>query len=185
MNLEPANNTEEQSLSLIEQGLALCVQKLWGEAKICFEALTAQEPANKIAWNNLGNVLDELGDPEAAIAAYQKALALDPSYQSPKTNMAIVAYQHGTAIYAQGKLDKALWAFGLAAAQGAKAFNYDHSYLQLLLETCSHSGVNEHVQAMHDQTYADTAYFPHPYPLLAARDDPAWHLLAAKRPKTV
>jgi protein O-GlcNAc transferase len=165
----------------MDKGLALCAQKRWSEAQICFEALTEKEPNNQIAWNNLGNVLDELADREAAIAAYHKALALDPNYQNAKTNLTIVAYQYGTATYAEGKLDKALWAFGLAARQGFKAFNYDHSYLQLLLETCSHHGVAEHVRAMREQTYADPKYMPHPYPLLAARDDPAWHLLAAQR----
>ncbi len=181
MNSELANNPQHQSLSLVEQGLALCAEKRWQEAGACFLAMTAQEPVNKIAWNNLGNVLDELGDPEAAIAAYHKALAFDPNYQNAKTNLAIVAYQYGTTIYAEGKLDKALKVFGEAVAQGFKAFNYDHSYLQLLLETCSHQGVAEHVRAMRGQTYADPKYLPHPYPLLATRDDPAWHLLAAQR----
>lgn len=178
---EPVNNPDHQLLSLAEQGLALCAEKRWLDASRCFMVLTTQEPTNKIAWNNLGNVLDELGDPVAAIAAYQTALALDPTYQSPKTNLAIVAYQYGTAVYAEGRLDKAVQAFGLTVAQGFKAFNYDHSYLQLLLETCSHQGVAQHVAAMRAQTYADPKYRPHPYPLLASQDDPAWHLLAATR----
>jgi protein O-GlcNAc transferase len=165
----------------MEQGLALCAEKRWTDAGVCFEALVRQEPSNPTAWNNLGNVRDELGNHMDAIAAYQCALSLNSNYQSPKTNLAIVAHQYGTVVYAEGKLDKALQLFGMAVAQGSKAFNYDHSYLQLLLETCTHKGVSEHVRSMHEQTHANEKYQPHPYPFLAAKDDPEWHLLAAKR----
>jgi protein O-GlcNAc transferase len=177
VSLELESNADER----LQAGLAHCTVQRWFDAKVCFEAALALEPHHKIAWNNLGNVLDELGERDAAIAAYSQALALDSNYANAKKNLAITAYQYGTAVYEQGKLDKALWFFGLAVAHGGKAFNYDHSYLQLLLETCTHRGVAQHVSAMREQTYADPAYHPHPYPLLAASDDPSWHLLAAKR----
>jgi predicted O-linked N-acetylglucosamine transferase (SPINDLY family) len=167
--------------SKLHEGLAHCKAKRWIDAKDCFEAVLAQEPTHKVAWNNLGNVLDELDDAQGAIRAYGCALTQDSNYQSAKTNLAIVSHKQGTAFYAKGELGLALQAFGVAVAQGSQMADYDHSYLQLLLETCSHANVTTHVQAMREQTYAVDAYWPHPYPLLAARDDPAWHLLSAKR----
>ena len=192
MNSELVNNPEPPSLnpaaSLIEQGLqqglAFCAEKRWLEAAACFEAVLQQEPTHKIAWNNLGNVRDELGDALGAYQAFEAALAIDPDYASPKKNLAIVAYKQGGILYAAGQLQEALAAFQTAATQGLAPLalaDYDHSYLQLLLETCEHQHVATHVATMLARTYADESYQPHPYPLLAAVDEPAWHRLAVKR----
>jgi len=181
VNSEPANNSHHQSLSLIDQGLAFCGEKRWSEAAACFEALVEQEPENKVAWNNLGNVRDELGDVAGAYQAFQAALTIDPDYLSPKKNLALVAYRQGSAQYATSQLHEALAAFQTAATLGLSQANYDHSYLQLLLETCEHRHVAAHVVTMMNRMNEDESYLPHPYPLLAAIDDPFAHRLAAKR----
>ncbi len=192
MNSELVNNPDPPSLSpatsLIEQGLqqglVFCADKRWQEAAACFEAIVQQEPTHKIAWNNLGNVRDELGDVVGAYQALKTALAIDPDYASPKKNLAIIAYKQGGILYAAGQLQEALTAFQMAATQGLAPLalaDYDHSYLQLLLETCEHQHVATHLVIMMARTRADESYLPHPYPLLAAVDQPAWHKLAAKR----
>ncbi len=193
MSFELENNPNNASLnalsdlaeSLIEkglqQGLVFCQNKQWADAALCFEAVVQQDPAHKIAWNNLGNVRDELGDVMGAYAAFQAALAIDFDYASPKKNLAIVAYKDGIAKYAAGQLQDALIAFQTAATQVRGNADYDHSYMQLLLETCEHTHVGMHVTAMQASSDADESYWPHPYPLLAAVDNPAWHMLAAKR----
>jgi len=181
VNSEPENNFNHLPPSLLEQGLALCGEARWGEAAACFEALVQQEPKHKIAWNNLGNVRDELGDTAGAYQAFHAAIAIDANYTSPKKNLALVAYKHGGALYAAGQLQEALAAFQTAVAQGLPQADYDHSYLQLLLETCEHQHVAEHVKTMMDRMKADKSYLPHPYPFLAATDDPLDHRLAAKR----
>ena len=195
MNSELANNPEPLSLdpaaSLIEQGLqqglVFCAEKRWLEAAACYEAILLQEPTNKAAWNNLGNVRDELGETHGAYQAFEAALAIDPEYDISKKNLAIVAYKQGGILYAGGKLQEALAAFQIAATQALAPLalaDYDHSYLQLLLETCEHQHVATHVTIMMVRTRADESYLPHPYPLLAAVDQPAWHKLAAKRHAT-
>ncbi|MDI9334060.1 MAG: hypothetical protein QM533_06755 [Cytophagales bacterium] len=177
MSFELENNLDD----LIQQGLAHCAVKNWADAKLCFESVVAADPLHKVAWNNLGNVLDDWGDDAGALAAYRQALNIDPDYANAKKNFALVAHKQGVAAYAKADLGAALALFELAAQQAQGNADYDHSYLQLLLETCSHSTLAAHIQAMHEQTDANDAYTPHPYPLLAAKDDPVWHLLAAKR----
>lgn len=185
VNSELENDPPDTAASHIEQGLQqglnFCADKQWADAAACFEAVVAQDPTHKIAWNNLGNVRDELGDTQGAYQAFQAALALDPDYTSPKKNLAIVAYKEGCALYAAGKLQEALDAFGVAASQGQNSAEYDHSYLQLLLETCEHTHVQTHTFAMQVRSAQEGSYQPHPYPLLAATDMAAWHLLIAKR----
>jgi protein O-GlcNAc transferase len=185
VNFELENDPPDPAASHIEQGLQqgliFCADKNWTDAAACFEAVVAQDPTHKIAWNNLGNVRDELGDTQGAYQAFQAALALDPDYASPKKNLAIVAYKEGGAQYAAGKLQEALDAFGVAASQEQNSADYDHSYLQLLLETCEHTHVQTHTFAMQVRSAQEGSYQPHPYPLLAAVDIAAWHLLVAKR----
>lgn len=173
MNLELENKLAE--------GLAFARARAWAEAVQAFEAVLVLDPQHAIAWNNLGNVRDELGDRPSAIAAYQQALILAPDYDNAKKNLAIVAHQHGTACYAQGDLGSARQSFELAVRQQPARADYDHSYLQLLLETCTHAPLLGHTLHMQAATEADSGYWPHPYPLLAAVDAPLWHKEAAKR----
>jgi protein O-GlcNAc transferase len=169
----------------LQHGLAFCAQKAWAQAAHCFEEIVAYDPTHKIAWNNLGNVRDELGDAAAAIAAYERALAIDPQYTNAWKNLADVSYFYGTRLYQQGKLGKALQTFERAvhatAQYAPRNAHYDHSYLQLLLETCALGKVSKHLATMQQAFAEQPDYWPHPYPLLAALDAPLWHMQAAKR----
>ena len=59
------------------------------------------------AYNNLGNVLTEVGELEDAINTFNKAISLEPTNSSSYNNM-------GVSLQEQGKLDKALEAYKMA-----------------------------------------------------------------------
>jgi protein O-GlcNAc transferase len=166
----------------LSEGLAHCNQKAWAEAAQAFEAALLLDPDHAITWNNLGNVRDELGDNAGSMAAYFEALRLEPGYVNAKTNLTNIAHKYGVQAYGKADLGEALRLFEVAALNApASNADFDHSYLQLLLETCTHSKVQQHMAAMQVHTKASAAYALHPYPLLAACDDPAWHMEAARR----
>jgi protein O-GlcNAc transferase len=171
--------------SKLQEGLAYCAEKAWQSAAQAFEAVLVLEPSHAVAWNNLGNVRDELSDSKGALSAYQNALHLMPDYVSAKTNLSIVSHKVGATAYAKGELAQALAAFELASltvsAMGQCNADYDHSYLQLLLETCTHDKVSQLVEAMQARFSELPNYRLHPYPLLAAVDAPLWHLKVATR----
>lgn len=52
----------------------------YGEARAKFQEATQRDPSLPEAWNNLGYARRKLGDYEAALAAYARALALRPDY---------------------------------------------------------------------------------------------------------
>jgi tetratricopeptide (TPR) repeat protein len=52
----------------------------YGEARGKFQEATQRDPSLPEAWNNLGYARRKLGDYEAALAAYARALALRPDY---------------------------------------------------------------------------------------------------------
>lgn len=56
------------------------VRKGYAEARERFRAAAAANPAMKEAWNLIGYTSRQLGEYEASLAAYEKALALAPDY---------------------------------------------------------------------------------------------------------
>jgi tetratricopeptide (TPR) repeat protein len=65
--------------ALRDQIAQLLHQRQWGEARTLLEQVTAAEPANAQAWSSLGQVCLALGEHEKAVAAAEKATALDPT----------------------------------------------------------------------------------------------------------
>src|SRR5581483_2529959 len=59
-----------------------------GAAKV-LEAVTQREPQNGRAWRNLGVAYDRMKDPDRAIAAYEKALEVQPEMVAPLFNIAV------------------------------------------------------------------------------------------------
>jgi tetratricopeptide (TPR) repeat protein len=55
-------------------------QAAYGEARAKFQEATQRDSSLAEAWNNLGYSRRKLGDYEAALAAYARALALKPGY---------------------------------------------------------------------------------------------------------
>ncbi|HUB96266.1 MAG TPA: tetratricopeptide repeat protein [Stellaceae bacterium] len=68
--------------------LGLCAYELdrLEEAERCFRRVTALRPEDATGWNNVGVVLLERGDPEAAIAYYDAAAARDATYAETFSN---------------------------------------------------------------------------------------------------
>jgi tetratricopeptide (TPR) repeat protein len=63
--------------ALREQIARLLEQRQWTEARTLLEQTTAAEPANAEAWSSLGRVHLAVGEYEKAVAASEKATALD------------------------------------------------------------------------------------------------------------
>ena len=49
-----------------------------------------QAPANAGIWTNLGNVLLESGDRDAAVEAYKRAVEVAPGYPAPHNNLGTI-----------------------------------------------------------------------------------------------
>lgn len=56
-----------------------------------FQAATRAAPLHPGIWNSYANLLDDLGDHKAAMAAYRRALAIDPGSAATWTNLALAA----------------------------------------------------------------------------------------------
>lgn len=65
--------------ALGEQVAELFRQRQWNEARTLLEGITAKEPANAEAWQALGQAQLALQNPDAAVAAHEKAAALLPN----------------------------------------------------------------------------------------------------------
>ena len=83
------------------------------EARERFEAATKADPSVKEAWNLVGYTSRRLGDYEASLAAYEKALALNPTYSEA------IEYR-GEAYLALNRVDDAKTAY-LTLFAGSRA----------------------------------------------------------------
>lgn len=70
----------------------LLKQNKTAEAKQELESAIASEPDNPDLYFNLGFLNEELGDQDAAIDAYKKALEADPTHESAAFNLAVIHY---------------------------------------------------------------------------------------------
>lgn len=83
------------SHQLVNQGNELRSQDQYHEALKCYAQAFVDDPENKDAWNNYGNVLREIGEPKRAIPFLQHACALDPNFVTAQFNIAIAALLAG------------------------------------------------------------------------------------------
>ena len=79
---------------------------------------------------NLGNQFYEAGQLDEAVAAYQKALELDPKYQGAYANLGVTYYQQQKFDLAASQYEKAL---ELDPQDGEVAYNLGALYLQQAL----------------------------------------------------
>lgn len=79
---------------------------------------------------NLGNQFYETGQLDEAIAAYQKAIELDPEYQDAYANLGVTYYQQQKFDLAASQYEKAL---ELDSQDGEVAYNLGALYLQQAL----------------------------------------------------
>jgi tetratricopeptide (TPR) repeat protein len=100
--------------------------RYYEEAARLFEHAGELDPTNASAQNGLGNVQHALGNLDAAIAAYTRAIELDPDYTAAYHDLAL-AYEDKMA---QGRewCEKALtaWRKAYALAPGDAAFPADY-----------------------------------------------------------
>jgi Tfp pilus assembly protein PilF len=69
-------------------GILLSTQRELDRAERLLRRATTLAPRNADVWNNLGTVLRERGQSADAIAAFQHALAIDPSHQGARVSLA-------------------------------------------------------------------------------------------------
>ena len=109
---EPPQDQLQTLIDLYSQGQ---LQQALKQAK----ALVQQFPMSLVLYNIQGAVLQELGQLDLSIDAYNKALAIEPNYADAYYNM-------GMALQRQGKLEKAIKAYNKTLAikpDYAEAYN--------------------------------------------------------------
>lgn len=82
-------------LAQLQTGEALIQQAKWAEAAAVFEELTRADARDSAAWAGLGLANFNLGRIDAASAAYEKAVALDPASARGIVGVARVAIARG------------------------------------------------------------------------------------------
>jgi Tfp pilus assembly protein PilF len=85
----------------------------FGEAVGAMRAASARAPANSLLAYREGCLLEADGDLDGAIAAYERALRLNPRYAKAQNNL-------GATLQKQGRVDEALHAFERALALDAE-----------------------------------------------------------------
>jgi tetratricopeptide (TPR) repeat protein len=74
---------------LFEQALTASREGRFGDALPLWDQVVERAPQDASAWSNRGNVLLALGDPRAAIADQDRAIALEPASADPHLNRGI------------------------------------------------------------------------------------------------
>jgi tetratricopeptide (TPR) repeat protein len=72
------------------------------EARQWYQGSLEDDPDNPDAWNNVGTTYESLGDTNAAVDAYRKALELRPNAPDPRHNLAGVYFHRGIAALRRG-----------------------------------------------------------------------------------
>ena len=109
-----AKGGEKDSLVGIESRFLLgqCYQQLgkWREAREAYEEFVAANPYEKEAFANLGLVKAKLGDSDAALADFSKALDIDPKFLDARRT-------RGTVYLGQKRYDSAIEDFSAVLAE--------------------------------------------------------------------
>jgi Tfp pilus assembly protein PilF len=111
-------------------------------AKAEFEQVTKEDPSNKFAWYNLGVIAGATANGSGTAGTdYQKALAIDPNFESALYNYGVLRFQAGDITQAISYLDKAVvanpkdanahWNLGLALARPRTAADNKRSTSEL------------------------------------------------------
>jgi Tfp pilus assembly protein PilF len=93
--------------ALLKRGMELASRQDWRAALECFRGATSLDPNHAEAHAFCGNVLRQLGEVDAAIAAYDRALAI-------KADFLEVFYNRGTLLHQTNQLRAALESFDSA-----------------------------------------------------------------------
>jgi tetratricopeptide (TPR) repeat protein len=85
-----SQSTANSAAALINTGIAQANAKQYREAETTFRDVLVVSPNNKFAWYNLGLLAQVQNKSSAALAAYAKALSIDPKYTPAMYNKAIL-----------------------------------------------------------------------------------------------
>ena len=83
-------------------GKANAALKKYCSAIDCYKIILSIKPDCEEAYNNMGNVLTEMGELEPAIQCYRKAVEIKPDYAEAHSNLGIVLknkFELDTALY--------------------------------------------------------------------------------------
>ncbi|MCK6552043.1 tetratricopeptide repeat protein [Myxococcota bacterium] len=86
--IAPDDDVARSKLAALRAGSS---ERAAAEARVReYEAATRERPEHAPTWNNLGSARAEAGDAKGAIAAFERAVALDPGYALACKNLALV-----------------------------------------------------------------------------------------------
>lgn len=97
-----APSTSTDTAALLDRALKASAAGDTVAAQRDFEALRAQDPANKLAAYNLGVLAQQAGDDTTAAARYDETLKIDTAYEPALYNLAILTTRRGDV---QGAVD--------------------------------------------------------------------------------
>jgi tetratricopeptide (TPR) repeat protein len=129
----PADDRLERAQSLTQNGE-------YAAAAAILESLVASHPRLSIGWYKLGNAQKALNRTEAALASYQRAIDLDPSYGAALCN-------RGAVLMAVGRVREALISFERATqadpADPIARFNLAQAQIALNERSAALESLNE------------------------------------------
>src|SRR5947209_3085670 len=122
---DPGNARAHQQLGLIE-----IRQRHWDQARGELQKAVHFNPRLPVTWNNLGVVLYELKQPDAAFQAWQTAVDLQPNQWDTLWNLGTKAAQNGRPEQARQALER--FVAGAPRRQYGDEVRQAHHYLALL-----------------------------------------------------
>lgn len=85
----------------VDEGVRLASTGQIAEARACFERILRADPQNSDACNNLGVLHMQTGDPDAAIAMFERALETRPLDRQIRENCIQANFEHGQSLTLQ------------------------------------------------------------------------------------
>jgi tetratricopeptide (TPR) repeat protein len=73
---------------------------VWQDARTLWNDVLAKYPRDARAYNNLGDVYEEAGDPASALEAFDEAVRLSPNYQKAYLNRGLLYAERGESLRA-------------------------------------------------------------------------------------
>ena len=89
---EQVSAARDDAAELVERGMAHFEGGHYQEALALFQQAAVVAPGYAPAYNGIGRVYYHIGSPEAAIAAYEQAIACDPQEEAPYVGLAILLF---------------------------------------------------------------------------------------------
>jgi tetratricopeptide (TPR) repeat protein len=122
----PAAEVDRKSAALFEQALDAIQAERYLDAEALLKELTARDPMLSGPWVNLGTVYEALGDNDAAVAAYKKAIDANPNSCAAYIDLGVLARRAGDFLTAEANY--------LACTQRVPAFRDAYLNLGILYE---------------------------------------------------